>query len=328
MSLPWLVVTFSASSRDRSIISAAAEGVAHVAYLDEQAEDSRRSILANATVLLSRNTAKELRSGEEQSFKKLRLVQYLSAGIDFIPLKKFPEATLIAGNGGGYAEPMAEHALMMALAAHKRLIVEHKKLEEGTFDQFRLNRMFSGSTCGILGFGGIGQATARLMRAAGSKIHAINRSGQTNECVDWIGTTDQLAQFLGRIDTLVVSLPLTPATAGLLGHSELSAMKNNAVLVNLARGEILDEKALFFHLQETPEFTACIDAWWIEPVRHGEFRTNYDFLRLPNVLASPHNSASVTGWSEIAMRRALANACRALRGVTPRFVVPFQDRMM
>ena len=203
---------------------------------------------------------------------------------------------------------MAEHALAMTLAALKRLFVEHAKLAAGTFDQFRTNRMLAGSVCGILGFGGIGVATARVMRGLGAKVHAINRRGATSELVDWIGTNADLDQLAGGVGHPGAELPLTPATNGLIGRRELALMKKDAVLVNLARGEIVDEAALFAHLKETPEFTACIDAWWVEPVRHGHFRMDHDFMSLPNVIASPHNSASVARWRNVALRRAVENA--------------------
>jgi phosphoglycerate dehydrogenase-like enzyme len=105
-------------------------------------------------------------------------------------------------------------------------------------------------------------------------------------------------------------------------------MKPDAVLVNLARGEIVDEAALYAHLLARPAFTACIDAWWVEPVRHGRFATGHPFMRLPNVIASPHNSASAAGWRHTALRRAAENAARALRGERPLHLVPPADRMM
>ncbi len=327
MPRPKLVVLLEAGAKTRSLIEDVIQGDADVIFLSDRPGQERQAVLSEASVLLSRNTAHELRDDEIPLLGNARLIQYVSAGVDFIPLRQFPETIAIAANGGGYAEPMAEHALMMALAAYKRLLTEHNKLAAGEFDQFRPNRMLAGATCGILGFGGIGQATARLMRAAGTKIHAINRSGRSNETVDWIGTDRDLEILLEHADILVLSLPLTPATNGLIGRVELQAMKRDAVLINLARGEIVDEAALFNHLQDTPEFTACIDAWWIEPVRHGEFRMDHDFMSMPNVIASPHNSASVAGWHKTAMRRAVENARLALRGEIPRFLVPPNDRL-
>jgi glycerate dehydrogenase len=272
MAIPNLLVTHEAGSGSRSIIGAAIGAAARVVYLSDISADGRAAALAEADVVMARDTSKELRSGEASLIRNARLIQFITAGVDYIPLADLPSDLPVACNGGAYAEPMAEHALAMTLAALKRLFIEHGKLAVGTFDQFRTNRMLAGSVCGILGFGGIGVATARVMRALGARVHAINRRGATSEFVDWIGTNADIDRLLAASDILILSVPLTPATNGLIGRRELALMKKDAVLVNLARGEIVDEAALFAHLKEAPEFTACIDAWWVEPVRHGHFR--------------------------------------------------------
>src|SRR5262245_48556928 len=178
----------------------------------------------------------------------------------------------------------------MALAAAKRLILEHENLKLGQFNQFTQNRMLAGGVCGIFGFGGIGAATGRLMHGIGMRVHAINRHGRMNERVDWIGTPERLNELLEAADVLLISAPLTRA--------------------------------------KNPRFTACIDAWWIEPVRHGEFRIDQPFLDLPNVIASPHNSAQGTGAHNISLRRAVENCRRALTGEAPLHVIGLDERLM
>lgn len=324
-----LVVTFPQEAKGRPFITEALGGAADVIYLADLDDDqARAAALRGATALLARNTAKELRPHEPALIERAKLIQFINAGVDFVPLKVFPPAIPIAANGGAYAEPMAEHALAMVLAAAKRLLIEHNALAAGTFNQHTRNRSLAGKTCGILGFGGIGVATARLMRALGMRVHAINRRGASDEPTDWIGTPADLDTLLAAADVLVICTPLTPRTLGWIGARELGLMRPDAILANLARGEIVDEAALFAHLQTHPKFTACIDAWWIEPVRHGEFRMDHPFLLLPNVIGSPHNSASVPGTGETGLRRAVANIRRALAGETPLYLVGADERMM
>jgi len=188
--------------------------------------------------------------------------------------------------------------------------------------------MLRGGVCGILGFGNVGVATARLMRAFGMKIHAINRRGASDEPTDWIATTDLLDELLRVVGVLVISAALTTATEGLIGARELSLMKENAILINVARGEIIDEEALYAHLVSHPHFFAGIDAWWVESVRHGHFAMGYPFLDLPNVIGSPYNSAGGGAWRDEYLRRAVQNCRRAILGETPWNLIGPDERML
>jgi glycerate dehydrogenase len=248
LSRPPLVVAFELSERRKAIVADALAGASVVIYLTELDGTARAEALRNAGALLTHNTAKDLRSGEAALLHSARLIQFTIAGVDFIPLGELPEGVPVATNGGGHAEPMAEHALAMTLAAAKRLIVEHENLKRGQFNQFARNRMLAGGVCGIFGFGGIGAATGRLMSSIGMRVYAINRRGRTDERVDWIGTPDRLNELLAAADVLLISAPLTRATYGLIGAAELGRMKDDAILVNLARGEIVQERPLYDHL--------------------------------------------------------------------------------
>lgn len=323
---PTIVVTFAANGRDRAIIADAIGSAADAVYLADLDDPARTVALRTATALLARHTGKDLRPGEADLLGGVQLIQFVTAGVDYVPIWQLPAHVPIASNGGAYAEPMAEHALAMTLAAVKRLFIEHAALSRGAFNQRNQNRQLAGMVCGILGLGGIGTATARLMRAVGMKVHAINRRGASDEAVDWIGTTAELDRMLGVADVLIVSAPLTTATQGMIGARALGLMKPDAVLVNLARGEIIDEAALFAHLLASPRFTACLDAWWIEPVRHGAFRMDHPFLTLPNVIGSPHNSASAPNATEQGLRRAIANIRLMLDGGAPRYLVGSEER--
>jgi len=323
-----LAVSFELDSEAQEALEEAIAGAAQIVVLAGQDAKSRLAVLQQAEIVLMKHPANELAQDEIAAIGKARLIQLMTAGVDFIPIGDLPPGVSVASNAGAYSEPMAEHALAMALAAAKRLLIEHGALGRGSFNQQTRNRMLAGMVCGIVGYGGIGQATARLMRALGVKIHAINRSGATSQPVDWIGTTQQLGALLVASDVLIVSAPLTRATQGLIGGRELALMKHDAILINLARGEIIDEAALFAHLQVHPNFTACLDAWWIEPVRHGAFRLDYPFLTLPNVIGSPHNSASVPQSSAIALRMAGRNCRRQLDGEQVLNLVGPQDRFL
>jgi phosphoglycerate dehydrogenase-like enzyme len=124
-SRPPLVIAFELSETRKAIVADTLAGVSAVVYLTELDEAARAEALRNAGVLLTFNTSKELRSGEAALLASAQLIQFMIGGVDFIPLGELPKGVPVATNGGGYAESMAEHALAMALAAAKRLILEH-----------------------------------------------------------------------------------------------------------------------------------------------------------------------------------------------------------
>src|SRR3989442_10419139 len=217
---PTLVVVFDVDSVGRRVIRETIGEVADILYLTDVLAAERADVLRRADVIFAQHTAKDLTTDELSLIRRVRLLQFYTAGVDFIPLQALPAECPIATNGGAFAEPMAEHALAMTFAAAKRLFIEHHHLAHGAFHQFAPNRMLGGRVCGVFGFGGVGVATARLMRAMGMTIHAINRRGYSAAPTEWIGTPDHLDVLLRAADVLVIAAPLSHATVGCIGARE------------------------------------------------------------------------------------------------------------
>jgi phosphoglycerate dehydrogenase-like enzyme len=293
--------------------------LATLSYTDQMPEDERADVLRQAEVLIGLRLRHEVPAGALQSAPALRFIQMLSAGLDTVDFDTIAPDIMVAGNVGAYAHPIAEHVMAMVLSLAKRLSQENAALARGEWnraegDRAAANATLDGAVCAILGYGGIGRATARLMRAFGARIHAINSSGRTDDPVEFCGTLDDLDRVLAAADVLVIGIPLTAGTRGLIGARELGLMKDSAILVNVARGAIVDERALYEHLRANPGFSAGIDAWWNEPRGGAPFHTNYPFFELPNLLGSPHNSGDVPGIMYYAARQAAGNVRRYLTG--------------
>jgi phosphoglycerate dehydrogenase-like enzyme len=223
----------------------------------------------------------------------LRVIQTVSAGVDGLPFEMIPEAVTILSNAGAYAEPMAEHAFAMILALAKNLMRNHELLRQGVFDQKTPTDELRGKVLGVLGYGGVGRAVARLANCFGIRVYALNRRGVGDEYVDKVYTLDGLDRFLSECDILVVTAPLNNQSRNMLNAARLNLMKEDAILVNLGRAAVISESDLYHHLSEHRRFRVALDVWWKEPSRDTEFSTEHPFLELPNFLGSPHNSGVV-----------------------------------
>src|SRR5215207_7105300 len=190
-----LVVTYPLTGRSRAIVEEEMGGTAEAIYLVDLAPADRASALRRAGAVLSHDTSKELQPDEIPLIRNARLLQFTAAGVDWVPTRDLPPELPVAANKGGSAEPISEHIVALALAAAKRLFIEHANLKNGEFNQRRANRMLRG---GIFGM----------------KIHAINRRGASDEPADWIATTDRLDELLRASDVFVISAALTAGTEG------------------------------------------------------------------------------------------------------------------
>ena len=320
-----LLVTFKTKESYKDIIENRLNNHVNIQYLDEKSFQNRRSAFSGSSIIFSWNIAKELVEDDYIYLKKCKFIQLLSAGANHVPFKFISDNIIVASNVGAYAKPMAEHTLGLIFALSKSLLPRHKELEKGIFNQSTQNKLLENLNCGILGFGGIGKAVATLLQPLNIKIFAINTSGTTDYSINYIGTLKDLDYFLQQVDILIITLPLNKYTHNLINKDKLKLMKKDAILINVARGDIIVEEDLFIFLQQNPDFKAGIDAWWIEPFSHGLFKTNYPFFDLPNFLGSPHNSAIVPGIIEEAINSACSNIINFLANKKVKGIVNRND---
>lgn len=289
-----ITVTYHATDEEKSVIYDILAGENLFFLQDVKDIKEKQKILLETDILLSWNPTLELKDIEINVLQNLQFVQLLSAGYDHLNFNYFSKETIIASNQGAYAKPMAEHALAMILALAKKLTKYHNLLSKGVFDQLNsVTRYIHGSNLGIIGYGSIGKETAKLMQPFDVNVYAINTSGKTDDDVAFIGKLQDLDIVLKNSDILLISIPLNKETQALIGKRELELMKSDAILINVARGDIIIEKDLYEHMRTHPEFSAGIDAWWIEPFKYGKFEIHYPFFELTNFIGSPHNSSVV-----------------------------------
>ncbi len=308
-----IAITFPANERERRVIHAVLDDISDILYLSDLNALDREQALRKADVILSKGFARaEIKLQEIAQLKRARFIQLIFAGADKIPFEAIPESIIVASNVGAFAEPLAEHVLAMTLCLAKAIIPRHLQLGQGNFNQTVYNKQLRGGICGIIGMGGNGVAIARLMKAVGMEVHGINRSATSSFPLDFMGSTADMDAVLRGSDVVVLTVPLTRQTLHLIGRRELQIMKPDGILINVARGKVVEQEALYTHLKTTPSFAAGIDTWWSEPGDPSGFKLDYPFFDLPNLVGSPHNADDVPGEMTAATKMAAQNIRRFL----------------
>jgi len=258
---------------------------------------------------------------------RLRLVQVPGAGVDRIDRRALPAGAVVA-NAYGHERGIAEYVLGGMLAWNHRFVSVDANLRHGRWDAAWSHDAppppfvpeLGGKTLGILGYGRIGQAVARRARAFDMTVHAIRREprGTSAEGLASLAGPEGLDGLLSAADYLAITLALTPETRGMIGARELARMRRSAVVINVARGEIVDEDALYEALAAGTIAGAALDVWYRYPATPGPtLPSRRPFHELRNVLMTPH----VSGWTEgmLAARAAViaGNIERIARGEAP-----------
>lgn len=231
---------------------------------------------------------------------RLRLVHVTGAGYDKIPLDELPPGVALA-NTFHHGRSIAEHVMMTSMMLLRGVLRSERDMRAGVWSNvivtpaYPFGGVLAGRTCGIVGFGEIGSEVARLATSLGMQVRAVRRNpaAALPDGVDvaWVGADHQLVELLAASDVVVVTVPLSEDTRGLIGTEALAAMRPTAILVNVSRGAVVDETALHTALVEGTIAGAGIDVWWRNPRDPERPRPSHlDFTGLDNVVLTPHQS--------------------------------------
>jgi HAD superfamily hydrolase (TIGR01509 family) len=244
-----------------------------------------KEMLAGAEVLF----AFALPLGTADLAPRLRWVETAAAGYDQLNgtgiLEKDVAVTTV---GSVFAPLVAEHVFALLFSLWRRLGEFHDAQREKEW-KLRPVRELSGATMAIVGFGRIGSAVARAAKAFGMRVLATRRRiAEPSPGADRVYPREELRAMLAEADVVVLAVEGTPETAGMIGTAELAAMKCDACLVNVARGIVVDEKALIEALAERHIGGAALDVFVQEPLP-----PESPLWRLPNVVITPHAAVNL-----------------------------------
>ena len=240
-------------------------------------------------------------------------MQSVATGVDLFDLAALPTGVAVC-NAFGHETAIAEYVVMTMLALHHRLFEisgefrEHASWRTSWVESGAPHGEVRGSTLGIVGYGRVGREVARRAAPFGCRILAANRSPRAAEDgVERVFPLAELDRMLPQCDTVALCTALGPETTGLIDARRLALMKPGAFLINIARGQVVDEDAIYAALRDRRIGGAALDVWWqyptaAEPARRG---SRHPFHELPNVIVTPHNSGWTAGmvrrrWDEIA----------------------------
>jgi phosphoglycerate dehydrogenase-like enzyme len=238
---------------------------------------------------------------------RLRWVQLPTMGYDPVELHGVPHGVTVTTAGDAYAPTVAEHALTLLLALVRRLPEAVRNADQHRWDQSHARAIgtLHDATVVVVGFGNIGREVATRLRGFGARVVAVTRSGRPDPLADEVVPAERMLDAFARADAVVLAVPLNAQTRHLVDARALAALQPHALLVNIARGGVVDQAALTAALAEGKLGGAGLDVTDPEPLPPDD-----PLWTLPNALITPH----VAGYGgDVAPRRILALVERNLR---------------
>lgn len=229
-----------------------------------------------------------------ERFTQLRYIQLTSAGLDRVPAQAINNPDIVLHNAKGvYAIPMAEWAVCKVLDIYKATAGFQATQQARAWEKGTQAARGDGTKIAIIGAGNVGSEVAKRFQVFGAEIVGFDIHTHPVEGFDRIRLIDELPGLVTEFDTLILTAPLTEQTYHLIGYDLLSDMKQGAILINIARGALIDEKAMYKILKERNDIHAALDVFEKEPLP-----ADNPLWKLPNVTVSPHNSFVSAGNNE------------------------------
>lgn len=249
-----------------------------------------------------------------RSAKKLKLLHKWGVGYDNIDIETARELGIkVARTTGSNALPVAEFALGLMLSSLRFIAYGHEELKKGHWATGKLpgeTYMLSGKTVGIVGFGAIGKNVAKLLKGFGCTILYSKRTPLSAAEEAELGVRHAtMAEILRESDVVSLHCPLTPETTDLIDAAAFKAMKKTAVLVNCARGGVVNEADLVAALRARDIAGAAMDVYAIEPLP-----PESELLTLDNIVVTPHLAAMAADNFAPTVKRMFANMQHVSRG--------------
>ncbi len=213
--------------------------------------------------------------------ENLKMISVAFAGVDHIPMDLCRKKNIVVSNAAGYSNhAVAELVVGSAISLYRKIIWSDSQTRKSSTREGFLGSELYGKTFGIIGLGQIGQETAKLANAFGCKVIAYSRTVKNIPNVDFV----ELEYLLKESDIISLHVPLTEETQHLIGEKELQLLKPTTILINTARGAIVDYKSLAVVLKNKKIAGAAIDVYEKEP----PLDKNHPLFEAPNVVLLPH----------------------------------------
>ncbi|MBP1695021.1 MAG: D-isomer specific 2-hydroxyacid dehydrogenase NAD-binding subunit [Deltaproteobacteria bacterium] len=255
-------------------------------------ETSVGSLIERTDILFTGKISDELISRAS----RLKWIQAKTTGLDaLVNLPSLPKEVLLTSARGIHGPQMSEMVILLMLSLNRSFQRVIRNQDQKLWHRWP-QRLLRGKKVGILGVGVVGEAIAAKCKVFGMTVYGIDRVKRDVEAVDVFLGPEEMAGILGDLDFLIIAVPSTPQTQRMIDAAVLSAMKPAAFLLNLGRGEVIDEEALIEGLKNKTIAGAALDTFQKEPLP-----PDHPFWEMHNVIITPH----IGGFSDIYVEQVL-----------------------